>query len=85
MCAYLEREALGVCREGCLSRVTHVENKIITPHNASLTTENMNSSKSATETFQEYQINNQNGNGIKVQGSFIYHSATRGYTTKCEL
>lgn len=49
MCMYLKLQALGICREGCLSRVTQVENKIIIPYNASLTTANMNKSKSTTE------------------------------------
>lgn len=44
-CVYLERPALGVCRKGCPNRVTQVENTIITSHNASLTTANVNGSK----------------------------------------
>lgn len=53
MCVYLEGHALGVCREGCLSRVTQVENKIITSHNASLPKTNMNGC--TKELLEEYQ------------------------------
>lgn len=81
-CLFLcvEGQALGVCREGCFSRVTQVENKIIILQNASLTTTNLTRSTKGRLQQQEQPVKNAFYISLFGQDFWAGHIKTQSYS-----